>query len=148
MFGLIALVTIYVASGSSTGFLSDLGGSSTSKPYSMGGVDEFTYTVDAPSYVKELAKKKTEKDYEFSNVNENISGIKVKASHVKLHVKTQPLESGTKIIFDASAENLEVEGLGHKAKKDSAEVSGYGILNEEMTKLTVHIPWAEIMKNM
>lgn len=143
---LIAIVTIYAASGFPAEFIANLG--LAYEQESSGRLDEFVYTIDPPAYVKQLGSKEIEKDYEFSDVDEGLSGIKIKASHVKLHVKTKPLQSGTKIVFDAQAEEVEINGLGYKAKKDSAQVSGYAILNEEMTKLTMHIPWGEIIKNL
>lgn len=143
---LIAIVTVYAASGFPTEFLSGLG--LAYQQDSSGRFDEFVYTINPPAYVKELANKEVEKDYEFGDVNEQFSGIKIKASYVRLHVKTELLQSGTKIIFDALAENLEIKSAAYSAKKDSAEISGYGILNAETNKLTVHIPWAEIIKNL
>lgn len=143
---LIVIGTAYATGGLPAQLISNMGLAHDQN--SFGNLDEFVYTIDAPAYVKQLADKEVEKEYEFNDVNQYASGIEVKASYVKLHFKTEPLESGTKIMFDVFAENLEIDGMGYNARRDSADISGYGILNEEATKLTVHIPWAEITKNL
>jgi len=110
---------------------------------------EFTYEIDAPEYAKELSNKVTEKYYRLYNASYNVPTAEVGALLVQVHVMSKPLnEHETKIDFKAKAKHVYAKGDYIDVKKKRAEVSGYSILNSNTQKLFIHIPWAEILKNM
>lgn len=110
---------------------------------------EFTYEVDAPDYAKELASKTTEKHYKLYKVSYEISGTKVSAVLVKVHVKSKPInDEETKIDFTAKAKHVYAKNDHFNIKKERAQVSGYSVLNSKTEKLSIHVPWAEILKNI
>ncbi len=112
-------------------------------------LEEFTYETDAPNEAKELANKTVEKRYTLYNHHYELLDTKIGAVVVKLHVKSKPLnEHETKIDFTAKAKYVYAKNGSFDIKKEKAQVSGYSILNSKTGKLSMHIPWAELLKNM
>lgn len=110
---------------------------------------EFTYQIDAPKDAKELANKTTEKDYTLYKVSYELLGTKVGAAVVKVYVKSKPTsEHETHIDFKIKAKHVYAKSDSFDIKKRRAEASGYSMLNSNTEKLSIHIPWAEILKNM
>jgi len=110
---------------------------------------EFVYEIDAPDYVKELADKTSEKHYRLYKAYYEVAGTKIGALLVKLHVTSKQInEHEIKIDFNVKAKHAYAKNDHFDIKKKSAEVSGYSILNLETEKLSIHVPWAEILKNM
>lgn len=110
---------------------------------------DFTYVMDAPDYAKQFANKTTEKNYTFYNTSYDIAGTEVGALVVKVNVKSKPInEQETKIDFLVKAKHVYAKSDSFNIKKKKAEIRGYSILDSNVEKLSIYIPWAEILKNM
>lgn len=112
-------------------------------------LEEFTYEMDAPDDVKELTNKTTEKQYTLYKPSYELLNTKVGAAVVKLFLKSKPIsEEETRITFTVKAKHVYAKNDHFNIKKERAKVDGYSILNSKTEKLSIHIPWAELFKNM